>query len=83
MRVKIADKRMHKETDKAYVYTTSGYGGSFFTIPKSQIKEMTDGHIRINEVTKYPATIYVLTDFISNKLEESFNKMSEGHLQIM
>ncbi len=73
MQVKIVNKRMLKETDKSYVYMTGGNGNaSFFSIPKSQIKQKNDSFLRINDVYKEPSTTYVLTDFIANKLHDDY-----------
>ena len=35
---KVQKKRIFKETPKAYTFLTSGYGGKFINLPKSQIK---------------------------------------------
>ena len=39
--LKIKKKRLHKETDKAYVFLTTVYNGEFFSIPKSLVKNVT------------------------------------------
>jgi hypothetical protein len=35
--ITIRKKRMHSGNEKSITFLTSGYGGKFFTIPKSQI----------------------------------------------
>ena len=53
--IKIAKKRLHKETEKAYMFFTSGYGGVPVFIPKSQIllKDFDDPEWIRLKITKF------------------------------
>jgi hypothetical protein len=78
-RIIIADKRMHNETEKAYVFFTSGYGGKMFAIPKSQVISKQESGIQYNEVHIEPATEYLISEFIYNVIKDRLQVMSEFH----
>ena len=79
----IAKKRLLHPTEKAQLITTSGYGGSVFSLPFSQILETTiDTSIKINDVHDEPAITYLVTDWIYEKNKTSLEKMYSHHIII-
>jgi len=82
-RFKINLKRMYKEYDEAYRFTTSGYNGEFFNIPKSQITEIKGGMINVNDVTKQACYVITVTPYIFAQIEPKLNKMSYYHYKLL
>lgn len=76
VKIIIAKKRIHSETPKSYVCLTSSYGGSFFNIPKSQIKSIKDTTIKINDKARQPAYEMVISKFIYDKIASDLNKLT-------
>jgi hypothetical protein len=74
--IKIAKRRLYKESDRAYTFTTCGYGGEFFSLPKSQIN-VRQGKIRINDVAKEEALVIDIPSWLFCKLEQTFKTMSK------
>ena len=80
----LANKRRINTTDKAYVYTTSGYGGKVFSIARKMVIKMTPSEIKVNDVHSYPAVEYEITEWMFNKIKEDFlDKMNESHCIIL
>ena len=81
--IRIADKRRYSETNMSFVFTSSGYGGKFFTIPKSQLINYEASEIRINENTVYQATDYFITNWIYQHIKEVLDTMSDSHYKLI
>ena len=79
-KITIANKRFIKSTDRALVFSVSGYGKDIFTIPKVAIVSSKSVLIPINEVTDEPATEYTIHKWLFDKIESELKKMSQYHL---
>lgn len=81
----LANKRKLNETDKAYIYTTSGYGGKVFSIARKMVVKKIEGvAIQINEPTFHPATIYIIRKWMYDKIKEDYlDKMNDSHYKLI
>lgn len=81
--ITIAKKRVTKRSNGSLSCLTSGYGGKFFSIPKSQIKSISDSEIPVNDVYNEPAYKIVITEFIFDKIFKDYlERMSDYDLVI-
>jgi len=77
-RFKINDKRIKGESEKSYTILTSGHGGVYISIPKSQLTDSVKiGGIKINEAKTDKCKIFVLKPWIFNKIEQDLKKMGQ------
>jgi len=82
-KITIADKRRCKESDKSYSFITAGYGGKFFNIAKSQVISKKKSDIKINDVYSEPATQYVITKFMYERIKNNLDTMSKYDLIVV
>ena len=64
----IARKRMIKETDKSYTFTTKRFNGYVFNIPKSFVIKFTPDFISISEFNKEEAYIVTIPLWLASKI---------------
>ena len=72
----IEKKRLYSETEKSYVFLTSGYGGKFFNIPKFYITNKEESLIPYNPDHSGPAWEFHLTNSGWIKFKENIEKIS-------
>ncbi len=74
--VTIVNKRLINTTDKAYVFTSRGYGGGeVFTIPFSMAVKTIESKIGDDD-----AVTYTIKRWMFNKLKEVFDGMHSYHI---
>lgn len=80
----LANKRRLTPTDKAYVYSTSGYGGQVFSIARKMVVEKKEGvGIEVNDMHHEPATLFVINKWMFDKIKEYLDKMNNTHCVII
>ncbi len=76
----LANKRRINVTDKAYVYSVSGYKKGIFSIARKLVLEKYDGEgIVINEHFTEPAVKYKITDWMFNQIKDDLERMNDHH----
>jgi hypothetical protein len=78
--ITIADKRRYSSNDKSIVFTTSGYGGKFFSLPFSQIKSKEETVIPVNDNHSEKATTFVIPLWLYERLSMYFELMSSSNI---
>jgi hypothetical protein len=74
--ITISNKRLIKKTDKAYVFTSRGYGGGeVFTIPLSVTVESKEAKIENDD-----ATTYTIEWWFFSKIKDILDGMHSHHI---
>ncbi|PHS03964.1 MAG: hypothetical protein COA88_14530 [Kordia sp.] len=75
---KVKTKRVYQETEKAIVILTSGYGGEFVPIPKSQISASKTVKDDLGD------WLYLeVKDWLYDKIKGDLSKISAGDFIIL
>jgi hypothetical protein len=81
--VLIAQKRLHDETEKAFVFLTYHHSGKFISIPKSQIIKPVEFDLIKNEHNSEECFKFTLSDWIFSKLKDSLSWFNADDIRIL
>jgi len=77
----ISDKRKaNSKFDGSLSFLTNRYGGSFFSIYKSEIIGQRESGIIISDTYTDPGTLYEITDKEYNRIEDSLLKIKKHNI---
>lgn len=73
----IAKKRIVSEAKNRTTFVTSGYGGKFFSISRSEILQESEGSIKINDISSESCKKYKISKQTYIKYIKFFDRMSK------
>ena len=77
IRIQINQKRIFTESEKSITVTTSGHGGKFINIPKSQVLDRESAEFKINESKSDASQILTLTPWIYGLIKADLERMNQ------